>query len=207
MTMENFYQDYYPMLLDAKERLTKLLAAYADDPARKTGIASVQNHSARIKTPESMKRKLEKRGLPVTAEAAVHSVTDAVGVRAVCSYPAGVYLLADWLRERPEITDLETKDYIAEPKENGYRSLHLIVRLEEGAAAGLAAEIQLRTLALDFWASLEHQIKYKKEIAHEELIRRELKRCADEIASVDLTMQTIQELILEDSQNENFGQR
>ena len=99
--------------------------------------------------------------------------------------------LYPWLGTRPEYEIAATKDYIAYPKPNGYRSLHLVLRFH----TGIQAEIQLRTFALDFWAALEHQMKYKKNIAHEKTICDELKRCADEIASVDMSMQTLRELI------------
>ena len=94
--------------------------------------------------------------------------------------------------DQEEIEIIKIKDYIAYPKENGYRSYHMILKIKE---LNLNAEIQIRTIALDFWANLEHQMKYKKHIKNEEMIRSELKRCADEIASVDLSMQTIKDLI------------
>ena len=90
---------------------------------------------------------------------------------------------------------MEKKDYIAYPKSNGYRSLHLIIRFTTDDLKDITAEIQLQTIALDFWAALEHQIKYKHDVPQEEIIRSELKRCADEIASVDLSMQTIREIL------------
>lgn len=136
-------------------------------------------------------------GLPADGAAALAHMHDTVGVRAICAFVDDVYRVADWLAQQPDLRVRETKDYIAYPKPNGYRSLHLILKLADGPGQGLAAEIQLRTIAIDFWASLEHQIKYKREVRHEELIRAELKRCADEIASVDLSMQTIRELLAE----------
>lgn len=90
---------------------------------------------------------------------------------------------------------LETKDYISYPKENGYRSYHLILGLRAGPGRGMTVEVQLRTIAIDFWASLEHQLKYKRQVPHARLVREELRRCADEIASVDLSMETIRELL------------
>ena len=122
--------------------------------------------SSRIKSPESMCRKLAQRGQPQTRQAALTRVRDAVGVR-VISYP----------------------------KENGYRSYHLILGLRAGPGRGMTVEVQLRTIAIDFWASLEHQLKYKRQVPHARLVREELRRCADEIASVDLSMETIRELL------------
>lgn len=142
-------------------------------------------------------RKLEKSGLPPTGSAALAYMHDAVGVRAVCAFTDDVYRVASWLADRPEVQVKTVKDYIAAPKPNGYRSYHLILALTDGPGAGMTAEVQLRTIAADFWAALEHQMKYKHTVQHEQLIRDELKRCADEIASVDLSMQTIRELLSE----------
>lgn len=142
-----------------------------------------------------MTEKLEKRQLPVTCEAALHEVYDAVGIRVVCAFAEDVYQVVSWLADRPYIRVIQSKDYIAYPKPNGYRSYHMLIELQEGEEKGYFAEIQVRTIATDFWATLEHQIKYKKSIPNEALIRAELKRCADEIASVDLSMQTIREII------------
>ncbi|MBR4727614.1 MAG: RelA/SpoT domain protein, partial [Clostridia bacterium] len=151
-------------------------------------------YCSRIKQPDSMIRKLRSRGLPVTREAALDSVYDAVGLRIICSFASDVYHVASQLERDPRITVLVKKDYLAFPKQNGYRSMHLCIRFNE---TGALAEIQIRTIAMDFWATLEHQLKYKKMIAQEALIQRELKRCADEIASVDLSMQTIREILKE----------
>ena len=130
-----------------------------------------------------------------TAQAALTRIRDAVGVRVICAFQDDVYQMAQYLEERPEFAVLQTKDYISRPKENGYRSYHLILGILDGPGKGMTVEVQLRTIAIDCWASLEHQIKYKRRVPHEHLVREELKRCADEIASVDLSMETIRELL------------
>ena len=135
----------------------------------------------------------------MTAQAATGSVCDAVGLRIICSFASDVLEIVRRLEADPRIHVTAKKDYLAVPKPNGYRSIHLQIRLRE---TDLPAEIQVRTIAMDFWATLEHQIKYKKTIADEALIRSELKRCADEIASVDLSMQTIREILREESAGE-----
>ena len=132
-----------------------------------------------------MCRKLAQRGQPQTRQAALTRVRDAVGVRVICGFQDDVYQVARWLEDQAAFSVLETKDYISYPKENGYRSYHLILGLRAG----------LRTIAIDFWASLEHQLKYKRQVPHARLVREELRRCADEIASVDLSMETIRELL------------
>lgn len=195
MTETEFYKEELPRLKEAQKQLMELLSEYAANHKEEGSLCTVQSVISRIKEPESMSRKLKERGLSINSKTAVTEVYDALGLRVICSFPNGVYHLAEWLKQCPGLQLIQEKDYISYPKANGYRSYHVIVKISAGAAAGLFAEIQIRTIAQDFWASLEHQIKYKHKIAHEELIKNELKRCADEIASIDLTMQTIQELI------------
>ena len=126
---------------------------------------------------------------------AVRTVFDAVGVRAICAFAEAVFRLAEWLREQPSLQVLNEKDYFANPKPSGYRSYHMIVLVAPETGVPMRAEIQIRTIAMDFWATLEHQLKNKKDVPHEALIRSELKRCADEIASVDISMQTIRDVL------------
>lgn len=143
-----------------------------------------------------MIEKLRMRNLPIEPETAVLQITDAVGVRVICSFLEEVYGIADEIRGYGwEI--YKCKDYIAHPKGNGYRSYHMVVMVTTPRELEIPVEIQIRTIAQDAWANLEHQMKYKKEIKDTALIQRELKRCADEIASTDISMQTIRELIME----------
>lgn len=197
MTEEAFYGEELKYLKQAERQL---LAAIAEYPyPAESGVPDslhpIQYCISRIKSPESMEAKLKKRGLPVNAKTALNEVNDALGVRIICSFMDDVYKIADWLLKRPEIEAVAKKDYIAYPKPNGYRSYHLIVKILDGPGKGVTAEIQMRTIALDFWASLEHQLKYKHEVADEALVKEELKRCADEIVSVDLSMQTIRDCL------------
>lgn len=158
----------------------------------------IEHCKARIKSADSMKKKLCMRQLPVTAEAALQQVYDAAGVRIVCQFVDDIYVVADLIRRMSDLDVVTEKDYIKNPKASGYRSYHMVVQIplrfvEEAKKVYL--EIQLRTIAMDCWASLEHQLKYKQSIDHENMIVHELKRCADEIASADLSLQTIQDLI------------
>ena len=191
MTYEEFYGDNYPKLQQAETILNDLLSKFQENESEKK-IAYV---SSRIKSPDSMQKKLEKKGEQPTSQNALLKVNDAVGVRVVCSFIDDIYKVSDWISKQEMIEVINIKDYIAYPKENGYRSFHMILKLKE---LNLNAEIQIRTIALDFWANLEHQMKYKRNIKNEEMIRSELKRCADEIASIDLSMQTIKDLIFID---------
>ena len=195
MKEEEFYGAELPRLKQAEQQLSCLMEKYLTGHGQDPDFNGIQYCCSRIKTPESMAHKLEQRGFPVTLESALTNVQDALGIRVICPFIDDVYQVADWLGHCPELEVLKIKDYISYPKINGYRGYHLIVKILEGTGAGVTAEIQIRTIALDFWASLEHKMKYKKEVRNETLIRSELKRCADEIASVDLSMQTIRDLL------------
>lgn len=197
MTYEEYYGDSLSLLKQIEAHLLELVRQY---PARgyPDGVEPILYCKSRIKQPESIIRKLEQRGFPTDVGSALSNVHDAVGVRVVCSFVDDVYKVTQWLSTNEEFVIMETKDYIAYPKPNGYRSLHLVLRFQSGPKQGFMAEIQLRTIAIDFWAALEHQLKYKKNIEHEKTVQSELKRCADEIASVDVSMQTLRDLILDD---------
>lgn len=195
MTCEEYYGNRFDSLKRVEQSLMDIIHEYPIE-GYSNGIEPILYCRNRIKKPESMIRKLEQRGLPTDGEFALSNMHDAVGIRIICSFLDDVYKIAGWLETRPEFVILETKDYIAFPKANGYRSLHLILAFPLSGGQKLMAEVQLRTIAIDFWAALEHQLKYKKDIGHEKTIRRELKRCADEIASVDVSMQTLRDLIL-----------
>lgn len=154
--------------------------------------------TSRVKSEKSMMEKLRRKGLPVTLEAALTEVNDAVGIRVVCSYINDVYMIADVIRQQADIEIINEKDYIKNPKPNGYRSYHINIVLDldiMGEVHKVNAEIQIRTIAMDCWASLEHQLKYKQNIKNQEMIINELKRCADEMATTDLNMQTIRDMI------------
>lgn len=193
MTYEEFYGSAYKTMKKTEEKLSELIILYSNTKREKEGVKPVVYFCSRIKTPESMMRKLARRGYDVTVHAALNQVFDAIGIRVVCAFAEDVYRLVRWLKEQTMFHIIEEKDYYEYPKPNGYRSYHILIRMKD--KEGMLAEIQVRTIANDFWATLEHQLKYKKDLEHEELIRKELKRCADEIASVDLSMQTIRDII------------
>lgn len=194
MTDEEFYGSAYPCLKDAEKILLKLVSKY-QEMEKKKKITSIEKCQSRIKSADSMTAKLNRMGFEATLDSALHQVYDAIGIRIICGFVDDVYQVADWLSKQPEIEIIAKKDYIAYPKPNGYRSYHLQIKMKTNTTLNLFAEIQIRTMAIDFWATLEHQLKYKKDIAHEALIRSELKRCADEIAATDLSMQTIRDFI------------
>jgi len=158
---------------------------------RRNPIVSI---NTRLKQMASIVEKMQRIGVPFSTENVEKHLNDVAGVRVVCSYLDDVYALAEALIGQDDVTLLRTKDYIKEPKPNGYRSLHLIVSLPVFFAdqkKNMKVEVQIRTVAMDYWAELEHQLKYKQEIPHEDLVASELRACADDIAAIDRRMQDI----------------
>lgn len=149
---------------------------------------------ARVKTPKSIMNKLSRRGHELSVESARKNLTDIAGVRVICSYIDDIYLIAGLLTSQDDISVIRISDYIKNPKPNGYRSLHLIVTvpvfLSESTEI-VNVEIQIRTIAMDFWASLEHELSYKLTDGKRDEIIRELKDCADGIADIDMRMQNL----------------
>lgn len=158
----------------------------------------IKSISSRLKAPVSIAEKLRRRGLPVTHESIEENLSDVAGVRIICPFPEDVYMLEEALLRQDDLNLIERKDYIAQPKENGYRSLHLIVEVPiflMREKRYMRVEIQLRTIAMDFWASLEHQMKYKKDVPEEGELTMELKMCADVSAALDRRMNDLRKQI------------
>ena len=150
----------------------------------------IETIKSRLKSPESIMGKLQRKKIPFSAEEIEDKLMDIAGVRVICAFPEDIYLLRDCLLKQDDIELLVEKDYIANPKPNGYRSLHLIVETPIFLHDQKKVEVQFRTIAMDFWASLEHRIYYKKGKDNQAL-RQELKDCADISAQLDLRMQAI----------------
>ena len=193
-----FYGEEIMRLRAAERFVLARIERYRESRREETGEDPVEHCKSRVKTGESMRAKLRARGYPEDCASALKNVTDAVGVRVVCDFIDDVYAVADFIRAQADWRVVKEKDYIANPKPNGYRSYHMVVRLLGGACGGLFVEIQLRTIAADCWASLEHQMKYKHSIRHPKLMEGELKRFADEIVSTDYSLLTIRELMNEE---------
>lgn len=200
MRDEEFYGQSLCTLRAAEQYLLEMVAEYQSEAAsgKTEPVHPVMNCRSRIKTADSMIKKLENRGFNTDLHAALTDVYDAVGIRIVCGFVDDVYKIAAWLEKQETLKIIHRKDYFAWPKPNGYRSYHLCLQIRAGDTKGTMAEIQIRTMAIDFWATLEHQLKYKRKIPCEELIRKELKRCADEIAATDISMQTIRDMLEND---------
>lgn len=152
--------------------------------------------TSRVKKPESIAQKLYKKNLPFTVEAIMTNLSDVAGVRIICEFIDDIYTIAAMLAMQDDLKLIKIKDYIKYPKPNGYRSYHMIVEIPVFFSKGktpMRVEIQIRTMAMDFWASLDHELKYKKDInpEDEEMIANELLACAERIAETDTIMQQI----------------
>ncbi len=153
----------------------------------------------RLKSGVSIKDKLQRRNLPYSIEAIEENLEDIAGIRVVCAFSDDVYYLEKALLEQDDITLIRRKDYIRNPKPNGYRSLHLIVAVPiflSNQKRLMKVEVQLRTIAMDSWASLEHQLRYKKEIGRTQLIEGELSKCAELSYELDTRMDRLRGLLL-----------
>lgn len=154
----------------------------------------IHHVDSRLKSPNSIAEKLQRKGLPVTIESAEANLHDIAGVRIICNYIDDIYRLAEMLTRQQDLELVTRKDYITNPKPNGYRSLHLVVRIPvylSNHTELVPVEIQIRTIAMDFWASLEHQLRYKSDAEATAALKLRLKYCADQSAALDLEMQQI----------------
>ena len=190
--MESIYGNKKPELEEVMQMLLREIGVIRRDMAKDLGMDPVEHLLGRIKSEDSMREKCRRKGLPETTESALVQIRDAIGLRVVCAFLDDVYTIHDRLLALPRVELVEEKDYIRHVKPNGYRSFHMII-LVDGT---YYAEIQLRTISMDTWAALEHHLKYKKEIrGNLSLINSELKRCADELASTDSSLQTLRDMI------------
>ena len=160
----------------------------------------IESIKSRLKSTEGIAKKLKKKDLDLTIDAIQENVKDVAGIRVICSFPEDIYMLADCLLNQDDITLIERKDYIKNPKESGYRSLHLIIEVPiflQNEKKSMKVELQLRTIAMDFWASLEHKLRYKKNIDSNEieLLEKELVECAEISAALDKRMEEIRNRI------------
>lgn len=208
---ENIYEDLAKVFDNAKkfeemmmmyncairEIVTKFEVLNADLSVRhkRNSIEFIQS---RLKKPQSLAEKLIRKNLEFTTESVSKNINDVAGVRIICSFVDDIYEVAEMFLKQDDITLIEIKDYIKNPKPNGYRSYHMIVEVPvffSDEKTPMRAEVQFRTIAMDFWASLEHQMKYKKDIENAEAIAAELYECAETIAKTDLKMQNIKKKI------------
>lgn len=195
------YFDYYgEYIFGIEEVLEKLLERIAEIDARREARGKrrlADNVRYRIKSPQSMREKLKRRGFDAEAESAMKNVSDAAGIRIICPYIDDVYMMAREIEKCSDVRVKEVKDYIKNPKPNGYRSYHMIVETDvrcKGETRSMRAEIQIRTMVMNSWASAEHQLRYKKEAEDKESVAL-LKRCADEMLKIDCSMMKIRDMM------------
>lgn len=201
----SIYGEYAPTLQrildELMTRFNNLNQKYQSD----TGNSLFEHLNGRVKSEKSMIEKCQRKGLPLTPESALRENRDSVGLRIICNFIDDIYSCIGLIKEMPDVEVFKEKDYITNAKPNGYRSYHMILvmtvpekDLEGNNPGHYYVEVQLRTIAMDTWASLEHEMKYKHEVKNPELVSRELKRVADELASCDVSMQTIRQMIRDD---------
>ena len=158
----------------------------------------IESIKSRLKSPESILEKLERKNLPVTVESIEENIYDIAGVRVICSFPSDIYRLSEAFLMQDDIHLIQRKDYIQNHKENGYRSLHLIVEIPiflHNEKKTMKVEVQFRTISMDWWASLEHKIRYKKDIPLAKQMEKELYECAEISADLDRRMEAIHKAI------------
>ncbi len=160
----------------------------------------IESIKTRIKSPESLVEKMLRKKIPLNYEAIENQITDVAGIRIICSFPDDIYLLSKCLSQQDDIKIITVKDYIKNPKPNGYRGLHLIVEIPiylQNEKKMMKVEVQLRTIAMDFWASLEHKLRYKKDVDPKlsQTLEKELLHCATVASELDEKMQDIRNKI------------
>ncbi len=178
-----------------KEITTKLEILQGDFVAH-NGRACIETIACRLKTPSSIINKLNRKGIKPSIDALRTQLNDIAGVRVICPFLDDIYMVAQTLAQQDDIQVISTKDYIAQPKPNGYRSYHMIVQVPVFFCEKkeyMQVEVQLRTVAMNFWATLEHQMKYKKSFAKGSEMVDALRKCADTIADTDQRMLQIRE--------------
>ena len=177
--------------------LTKMQIIY-EDLANSRNASPIEHFKGRIKAPESIAEKLLGLGLEITAENARKRLSDIAGIRIICSFAKDIYSMVDILKSMPDANVRREKDYVSNPKPSGYRSFHLIIEIPvfySGKTEGIPVEIQIRTAAMDFWATLEHKVRYKYKEHIPQHLKDELVTCADKISELDDRMFLIHDII------------
>lgn len=190
----NLMMQYRCAIMEVETKLKVLDAEFA----QKYNRNPFESIKTRLKKPISIYEKMKRKGYSITVENIETHLADVAGIRVICSFPDDIYHLADLLTNQDDITLVERKDYIRNPKPNGYRSLHLILQVPiflSDVKKNMKVEVQFRTIAMDFWASLEHKLKYKKNVEGAEELVAHLKKCADAIEDLDYQMQGIRDKI------------
>ena len=188
--------DILMMRYDSAIREVRTKLQILNDELSLTQQSPISSISSRRKKTFSILEKLQRQGFPVSLESIEENLNDVAGIRVICSFLDDIYNVADMLKAQDDLKVIQIKDYIRNPKPNGYRSLHMIVEVPvffSNEKRPMRVEVQIRTVAMDFWATLEHQIKYKQDIPNQDEIIEELRQCADTISQTDERMLSIRE--------------
>lgn len=204
MNQIDLYGPYRETMTDVMHQMIKQIEAYGREYETSHGEKLYEHLTWRIKSETSMLEKLQRYGEEATIYNALRSATDSIGIRIVSLFIDDIYENVRLIKAFPNCVVVREKDYIRNAKPNGYRSYHMILDVKtdskdvDGNIPGhYFVEIQLRTIAMDTWAALEHEMKYKKRIGNQELVIQELRRCANELAACDVSMQTLKRIIRE----------
>lgn len=194
----NEMQDIMHLYSSAIKEIRTKLEILDEEFSVKYKYNPIHNIDSRLKTPMSILEKLRRKGYEISLESAKENLFDIAGIRVVCNYVDDVYRIADLLVDQADVTQIKRKDYIVNPKPNGYRSLHVVVKVPIFLAeetVDVPAEVQIRTIAMDMWATLEHQLKYKTDNEVNKNLQTKLRFCADRLNAIDNEMQEIYEEI------------
>ncbi len=194
---EEFFAEYACAIMEVETKFKVLNEMFS----LKYDGNPIESITSRVKGYDSIIRKVIKKNIPRNLASIEENIHDIAGVRVICSFVDDIYRLANCLLQQDDVTLISQKDYIKNPKPSGYRSLHLIISVPiylENEKKDVKVEVQLRTIAMDFWASLEHKLKYKKDLPEEkkDMLSQELIDCANESAELDRRMQTVRNIIL-----------
>ena len=192
------FQQIMMMYACAIREVKTKLEVLNDDLSVRNQRNPIEMIKSRVKKPASIVEKLKHRNLPISLDSVVNNLDDVAGIRVICSVMDDIYEVADMMISQDDVREIAIKDYIKNPKPNGYRSYHLIVEVPvffSDQKKYMRVEVQIRTIAMDFWASLDHQLKYKREFVDGSNISSELKKCADVISQTDEKMLEIRKQI------------
>lgn len=172
----------------------------------------IESIKTRVKSMDSLIKKIKRKNIPLTLTGIEEGIKDIAGVRVICSFPDDIYMLADCLLKQDDVVLVEKKDYIQNPKPSGYRSLHLIIKVPiflQNEKRMVTVEVQLRTIAMDFWASLEHKLRYKKDIPEDQAkyLEAEMQDCAKVSAALDERMQNVKNILSEEERLKKYGEK
>ena len=192
------YKELIMMYNSAIKEVKTKLEVLNDELSIKNERNPIESISSRVKSITSIVNKLNRKGKEISVKEVYNTLNDVAGIRIICSFVDDIYQIANMLIRQDDIKLVEVKDYIQHPKPNGYRSLHLVIEVPiflSNRKRYMKVEIQIRTMAMDFWASLEHELKYKHDIENENEISKELRECAEVISNTDMKMLEIRDKI------------